>query len=129
LPEGNSPRESYRKAYDVGVGTSEATVIAGANKLMKDSRIGALVEPVFEAVKQTIIDDAIATKRFVLEELHSHATSEENRASDRIKALELMGKSIGLFLDKADAKAEKVDAEKLKKELDVHLKTFKLRAV
>jgi hypothetical protein len=129
VAQGNSARDAYRKAYEVRSGTSEATVIASANKLMKDQRISALMEPVWEAVKQNVIDDAIATRRYVLEQLHQHAADDNVRTSDRLKSLELMGKAIGMFVDKSEAKVEQIDPEQLKRELDSHLKAFKLRAV
>jgi len=129
VAQGNSPRDSYRKAYAVRTDTSEATVIASANKLMKDSRITGLMEPIWESIKQNVIDDAIATRRHVLEQLHAHASDANVRTSYRLKALELMGKAIGMFVDKSEAKVEQVDPEQLKRELDSHLKAFKLRSV
>jgi hypothetical protein len=129
VAQGNSPRDAYRKAYAVRTDTSEATVMASANKLMKDSRITGLMEPIWESIKQNVIDDAIATRRHVLEQLHTHASDANVRTSDRLKALELMGKAIGMFVDKSEAKVEQVDPEQLKRELDSHLKAFKLRSV
>jgi hypothetical protein len=129
VAQGNSPRDAYRKAYAIRTDTSEATVIASANKLMKDSRISGLMEPIWESIKQNVIDDAIATRRHVLEQLHEHASNKDARASDRLKALELMGKAIGMFVDKSEAKVEQVDPEQLKRELDSHLKAFKLKSV
>ena len=129
VAQGNSPRDAYRKAYAVRSDTAESTVIASANKLMKDSRISGLMEPIWESIKQNVIDDAVATRRHVLEQLHHHASNTEARASDRLKALELMGKAIGMFVDKSEAKVEQVDPEQLKRELDSHLKAFKLKAV
>jgi hypothetical protein len=129
VAQGNSPRDAYRKAYAVRTDTSEATVMASANKLMKDSRITGLMEPIWESIKQNVIDDAIATRRHVLEQLHTHASDANVRTSDRLKALELMGKAIGMFVDKSEAKVEQVDPEQLKRELDSHLKAFKLKAV
>ena len=129
VAQGNSPRDAYRKAYAVRTDTSEATVMASANKLMKDSRITGLMEPIWESIKQNVIDDAIATRRYVLEQLHQHAANDNVRTSDRLKSLELMGKAIGMFVDKSEAKVEQVDPEQLKRELDSHLKAFKLKAV
>ena len=129
VAQGNSPRDAYRKAYAVRTDTAESTVIASANKLMKDQRISGLMEPIWESIKQNVIDDAIATRRHVLEQLHQHASNTEARASDRLKALELMGKAIGMFVDKSEQKVEQVDPEQLKRELDSHLKAFKLKAV
>jgi hypothetical protein len=129
VAQGNSPRDAYRKAYAVRTDTAESTVIASANKLMKDSRISGLMEPIWESIKQNVIDDAIATRRHVLEQLHAHASDTNVRTGDRLKALELMGKAIGMFVDKTEQKVEQVDPEQLKRELDSHLKAFKLRAV
>ena len=129
VAQGNSPREAYRKAYAVRSDTAESTVMASANKLMKDSRITGLMEPIWESIKQNVIDDAIATRRYVLEQLHQHAADNNVRTSDRLKSLELMGKAIGMFVDKSEAKVEQVDPEQLKRELDSHLKAFKLKAV
>jgi hypothetical protein len=129
VAQGNSPRDAYRKAYAVRTETSEATVMASANKLMKDSRITGLMEPIWESIKQNVIDDAIATRRHVLEQLHAHASDANVRTGDRLKALELMGKAIGMFVDKSEAKVEQVDPEQLKRELDSHLKAFKLKSV
>jgi hypothetical protein len=129
VAQGNSPREAYRKAYAVRSDTAESTVMSSANKLMRDSRITGLMEPIWESVKQNVIDDAIATRRHVLEQLHEHASNKDARASDRLKALELMGKAIGMFVDKSEAKVEQVDPEQLKRELDSHLKAFKLKSV
>jgi DNA primase large subunit len=129
VAQGNSPREAYRKAYAVRSNTAESTVIASANKLMQDQRISGLMEPIWESIKQNVIDDAIATRRHVLEQLHAHASDTNVRTGDRLKALELMGKAIGMFVDKSEAKVEQVDPEQLKRELDSHLKAFKLKAV
>jgi hypothetical protein len=129
VAQGNSPRDAYRKAYAVRTDTAESTVIASANKLMKDRRISGLMEPIWESIKQNVIDDAIATRRHVLEQLHAHASDTNVRTGDRLKALELMGKAIGMFVDKSEAKVEQVDPEQLKRELDSHLKAFKLKAV
>jgi hypothetical protein len=129
VAQGNSPREAYRKAYAVRSDTAESTVMASANKLMKDRRITGLMEPIWESVKQNVIDDAIATRRHVLEQLHAHASDANVRTGDRLKALELMGKAIGMFVDKSEAKVEQVDPEQLKRELDSHLKAFKLKSV
>jgi hypothetical protein len=129
VAQGNSPRDAYRKAYAVRTDTAESTVIASANKLMKDRRISGLMEPIWESIKQNVIDDAIATRRHVLEQLHAHASDTNVRTGDRLKALELMGKAIGMFVDKTEQKVEQVDPEQLKRELDSHLKAFKLKAV
>jgi len=124
VAQGHSPREAYRKAYNAA-GSSEATVMINANRVMKVAKVAGIIESVWESVEKNIIDDQIAAKRFILEELHGHAINEKNRTGDRLKSLELMGKAIGMFTDKVETKVEQVDADQLKRELDSHLKTFK----
>jgi len=69
-----------------------------------------------EAKKEMVINDALATRRFIMQELFEHAKNTE-KISDRLRALEMMGKSIGMFADTADKDEDDLDVEKLKKEL------------
>ena len=90
------------------------------------------MEAVWESVEKNIIDDQVAARRHVLEQLYAHANDQKARTSDKLKALELMGKAFGMFTDKTETKVEQVDPERLKRELDQHMQTFKqtkLRAV
>ena len=123
VAQGMSAREAYVKAYDTSR-MSDASVIAEANKLMRDPRISKLMEGVWEAVEQNIIDDAIATRRKIMGDLIKHADDTKARLSDRLKSLELMGRAIGMFTDKTETKTEVVDAEQLKRELDEHVNKF-----
>jgi len=113
--EGLSPAEAYRKAYDCSNSTN-ATVIANANRLLNDSRITLLLEPVFQAKREMVINDELATRRFIMQELFEHAKNTE-KVSDKLRALEMMGKSIGMFTDTGDRDEDDLDVEKLKKEL------------
>jgi hypothetical protein len=72
VTQGDSPAVAYRKAYP-NCSANDATVSASANRLMKDAaRISALMGSVFEAVKENIVADAVATRRHVMEELFKH---------------------------------------------------------
>ena len=115
IADGLSPAEAYRKVYDCANSTN-ATVMANANRLLNDSRITLLLEPVFEAKREMVINDELATRRFILQELFEHAKNTE-KISDRLRALEMMGKSIGMFTDIGDRDEDNLDVEKLKKEL------------
>jgi hypothetical protein len=131
MAQGHSSRDAYRQAYDCSR-SSEASIVAGANKLLRDGRVSELMQSVWESVEKNIIDDQIAARRHVLEQLYAHANDTKGRTSDKLKALELMGKAFGMFTDKTETKVEQVDPERLKRELDQHMQTFKqakLRAV
>ena len=71
VTQGDAPSVAYRKAYP-NCSANDATVAASANRLMRDARISALMGSVFEAVKENIVADAVATRRHVMEELFKH---------------------------------------------------------
>ena len=119
IVQGNSPSEAYRKAYETSTG-NDSTVAVSANKLMKDERISALIGSVFEASKETIIADSVATRRYVMEQLHAKV-QEGKTEGTQLKALELMGRAVGMFTDKVEQKVEEISTERLKKELQSHL--------
>ena len=120
VTQGDSPAVAYRKAYP-NCSANDATVSASANRLMKDSRISALMGSVFEAVKENIVADAVATRRHVMEQLFKHCEDTKHNISARLKALELMGRAVGMFTDKVEQKIEEISTEQLKKELQGHL--------
>jgi hypothetical protein len=120
IVQGDSPQVAYRKAYDVKT-VNSASVISGANKLMKDKRISALIGSVFDRTKETIIADAVATRRHVMEELFKHIGNEKHNVSARLKALELMGRAVGMFTDRVEQKVEEISTEQLKRELEGHI--------
>ena len=68
-----------------------------------------------------LADDAASTKRYVMRKLVALSKDAKQEGS-RLKALELLGKTAGLFVQQ-DAVAEKTVApEQLKRELSQHLK-------
>jgi len=119
VAQGKSSREAYRTAYSVEDG-KEHRVIQGASRLMRDARVAALCGDVWERVSQNIVDDNIAARRFVMEQFKHHADNDK-RDADKLKALELMGKAIGMFTDRVEAKLETISVEQLKDELESSL--------
>lgn len=119
VTQGMSPSEAYRKAYETSTG-NDATVLAAANKLMKDKRIAALIGSVFESIKENVVADAIATRRHVMSELFDHSKKAKTESA-KLKALELMGRAVGMFTDKIEQKVEDISTDQLKKELESHL--------
>ena len=119
VAQGKSSREAYRTAYSVEDG-KEHRVIQGASRLMRDARVAALCGDVWERVSQNIVDDNVAARRFVMEQFKHHADNDK-RDADKLKALELMGKAIGMFTDRVEAKLETISVEQLKDELESSL--------
>jgi hypothetical protein len=120
LIEGKTYKEAYRQAYPNAQG-SDATITAAAYKLAKDERITKMRQDAWEMTADNLIQDNAATRRYVMAQLIAHSKAAQTDAV-KIKALELMGKAIGLFTDRTDLDAKQATPEQLKRELAGHLK-------
>ena len=113
--QGHAPREAYAKAYDVKTDNA-ASHASTANKLLKNGRVSALVDSVWHVTKESLVNDAIATRRHVMEQLLKHSEDAKQEGT-KLKALELMGRAVGMFTDKVEQKIEEVSTSQLKEEL------------
>jgi hypothetical protein len=76
----------------------------------------ALVESLWQSSKENLVNDAVATRRHVMEELLKHSQDAKQEGT-KLKALELMGKAVGMFTDRVEQKIEEVSTDRLKAEL------------
>ena len=114
-----SPAIAYKNAYNVRT-DNHATIVASANKLTQDQRINTLLEALSEEYRRKVIDNAVSTREHVMAELFKHAQQAKQEGT-KLKALELMGRAVGMFTDKVEQKVEEISTEKLKQELQSHL--------
>lgn len=70
---------------------------------------------------EALTDDAVAVKRYVIKSL-VEMSKEAKQEGSKLKALELMGKTVGLFKQTQADDDEGLTAEQLKLELSRHLK-------
>ena len=116
---GKTQIQAYRDAYNVRT-ENDSTIAVSANRLMKNPKITALLGSFEESLKEKIIEDAVRTRRFVMERLHDRVTNAKTESVE-LKALELMGKAVGMFTDRVEQTVEQINPEKLKEELKAHL--------
>lgn len=119
IVQGLSPREAYRKAYNC-LTANESTIAVSANRLMNDPKVSVLLQSSLDKREENLVNDAVATRRHVMEELLNHSRSMKSEGS-KLKALELIGRAVGMFTDKVETKVEEVSTEQLKRELESHL--------
>lgn len=120
VAKGESPREAYRQAYNV-TSEREHTLSANASRLMRDGRVIALTQSVWESAAENLIDDVVAGRRFIMKELQGHAANDKVPPAVRLKALELMGRAFSMFTDRVESKVEEVSPERLKADLQASL--------
>jgi hypothetical protein len=116
---GESQIDAYKSAYNTNA--SDAVIAVNANRLMKNKKISARLGSFDDSLKEKIIEDAVRTRRFVMERLHDRVTSAKTESTE-LKALELMGKAVGMFTDRVEQTVEQINTDQLKEELKVHLK-------
>jgi len=120
LIRGATLKVAYREAYPNSK-ANDACVMSNASKLAKDIRIKRLVNDGVEETIEHLSEDVAGTKRYVLKQLLAHS-KEAKQEGTKLKALELLGKSVGLFIDKTQAEIKQSTPDELKRELATHLK-------
>ena len=120
---GQSLRQSYREAFQNDTG-SDASISASANRLMRDPRVKAALEDAWGQTVEHLIEDVVASKRYVLKGLLALSKAGKQEGT-QLRALELMGKACGLFTPMEVQDKAPVTADQLKRELAGHLKLLK----
>ena len=120
LIEGKTMVAAYREAYPAAQ-SADQVIKSAAYKLSRDPRVQAEMQDAWGETVEALADDAIATKRYVLKQLLAHSKDSKQEGT-KLKALELMGKAVGMFKGESDAVPDKVTPEQLKRDLAGHLK-------
>jgi hypothetical protein len=110
-----------RSAFHDSVSTAEATnvVTAQTNAVTTTASVMHL-KSILSEYDQVVVNSAVQIRTYVTNKLIEETTHPDPKI--RIRALELLGKSVGIFTV-AEEKAEKaVSADQLKRELSGHLK-------
>jgi phage terminase small subunit len=115
---GKTKLQAYRDAYDTNA--SDAVCSVNANRLLKHPKISALLGSFDADLQEKIIEDSVRTRRFVMEQLVNKVKQGKTEGT-QLKALELVGKAIGMFTDRVEQTVEQINTDQLKEELKAHL--------
>jgi hypothetical protein len=118
--EGKSLRQAYRDAYPTAQ-ASDSSISASAARLIKDERIAKLIQEAWEETQEALADDAAATRRYVMRQLVALSKQAAQEGS-RLKALELLGRSAGMWREQAAAQDKPLTAAELRAQLAGHLR-------
>jgi hypothetical protein len=120
LIQGKTMEQAYREAYPNAHANSQS-IKSAAHKLSKDTRIQEMLNEAWGETVEALTEDVVATKRYVMKQLLA-LSKEGKQEGSRLRALELMARSAGMFREVDDTKVERVSAEKLRQELAGHLR-------
>ena len=118
VSEGGSQSNAYRKAYDTSQMTPK-TIWEEASRLRRHPKVAARIIELEAEKEARRRMQALSREDRVLKELEKIAFG-DGPASGRLKALELLGKHVGLFKPKEVAEVER-SVEEIKDEIDTKL--------
>ena len=116
---GMTQLDAYKDAYDTRT-ENDSTISVNANRLIRTPKVAALLGSLTDTFKEKVIQDAVGTRRYVMEQLYVHASDAKSEGT-KLKALEMMGRAVGMFTDKVEQKVEQISTDQLKAELKSHL--------
>ncbi len=128
LSNGCSQADAYRQAYNAG-NMKDTSIYVEGSRLKKNPKVALRIE---ELSREKDVDrrmQVVKREDFVLDGLTREAETALS-ASARIRALELIGKTIGLFTGRSEkvvepeltsAELKKKITDKLSKYLNIHL--------
>ena len=101
-----SYKEAYAKVYDVTLnkdGSIPKWVEVEASKLVANPKIAISIQRAIAKKEQSAVASSLRTRNYVIDQLYKES-KESDSDSARIRALELLGKSVSLFSDVVETK-------------------------
>ena len=116
VAEGDSYTEAYRKAYDASK-MKDQVVWNAASRLAKNAKVMTYITALKKKDATAVEAHDKLSKVWILERLQDEAQNEGNPAATRVRALELLGKTSGLFDESTHITFENRTPEDVEKEL------------
>ena len=117
-----SYKEAYAKVYDVALtksGKIPKWVEVEASRLYCNPKIALSIQKAMQRREHSAVASSLRTRNYVIEKLYKESQESESDAS-RVRALELLGKSIGLFSDVIETK-ETRPSDQIEEEIEQRL--------
>ena len=112
--------DAYRECYAADA-MKDSTVWSEACRLAQNPKVSARIKDIQADMEQSHRTRLLRREEWVLKSLQEEAVSADN-ASSRIRALELVGKTVGMFTDRIEqAETSERSASEIEKELKARL--------
>jgi hypothetical protein len=112
--------DAYRECYSADT-MKDSTVWSEACRLAQNPKVSARIKDIQADMEQSHRTRLLRREEWVLKSLQEEAVSADN-ASSRIRALELVGKTVGMFTDRIEqAETSERSASEIEKELKARL--------
>ena len=117
-----SYKEAYAKAYDVTLtkaGKIPKWVEVEASKLIANPKIALSLHKAIERKETSVTASSLRTRNYVIEQLYRESKESDSDAS-RVRALELLGKSVSLFSDVIEERKAR-DTDEIERDIETKL--------
>ena len=117
-----SYKEAYAKVYDVTLtkqGNIPKWVEVEASKLVANPKIALSIQKAIERKEQSVTASSLRTRNYVIEQLYRES-KESDSDSSRVRALELLGKSVALFTDVTEERKAR-DTDERERDIETKL--------
>ncbi len=119
LVRGKTQRQAYRDAFPDDH-SNDATISASAYQLTKHPKVAKALEQAAEETIDFMVEDKGACQRWVMKQLMINVQTVKQEGS-RLRALELVGRAVGMFQAQPELPEKPLTAAELKHQLDQHL--------
>ena len=126
IAEGDNQTEAYIKSHDVKKQSRKASANEGS-KLMRMEKVRSRVSELKEQRQKAKETHRKISKDWILDKLRAEASDEENNASVRVRALEILAKTEKLFDDSTNVTVVHRSAEEVEKELQARLQDLNIK--
>ena len=117
--------DAYRKAYKPNILAKNKSVHEMACRVMTNIKVQSMIRSIQHKREEDNRMRAIRREEFVLKKLMEEV-EQGDRASSRIRALELLGKTVSMFSNKVEIKTKQIDRTSQELTEDLKLKLQKL---
>ena len=118
---GRSQVDAYCEAYDVAPGGSRAAARNEASKVALKPKVQARIKHLREGRKSVQAAQEALSHLWILQKLRAEAIDRDNAPSVRVRALEIIAKSQGLFSDAANVTVEARSSSEIERDLKERL--------
>jgi hypothetical protein len=115
VASGLSYSDAYKKAYETK--GKDATVNVLASRLAKKNHVRQAIDDLKADKKEAKRTHEKLNAKWILERLKSEAMDDSNPPSTRVRALELLGKSEGVFDESSKVVVEHRNPDEIEREL------------
>ncbi len=117
--------DAYRKAYKPNLFVKNKSIHEMACRVMTNVKVQSMIRSIQHERAKENLTRAIRREEYVLKKL-TEEVEQGDQASSRIRALELLGKTVSMFSDSVKMETKKIDRTAKEVTEDLKLKLQKL---